>query len=62
LLDIVQKFREYLLSKDFVGIHTPKLNSGARRRGSCIQSTIQWPACRFDTISSVTQPNCYFEV
>jgi len=33
LPDVVQKFREFMLSKGFVGIHTPKLNAGFSEGG-----------------------------
>ncbi len=36
LTNIVQIFREFLVSKDFVGIHTPKLICGSSEGGSAV--------------------------
>jgi aspartyl-tRNA synthetase len=33
---VLQKFREYLSSKDFIGIHTPKLISGSSEGGAAV--------------------------
>ncbi|XP_066313475.1 aspartate--tRNA ligase 2, cytoplasmic-like, partial [Miscanthus floridulus] len=43
----VQKFREFLLSKDFVGIHTPKLISGSSEGGAAVFKLLYngQPAC-----------------
>lgn len=35
-MDITQKFREYLSSNDFIGIHTPKLISGSSEGGAAV--------------------------
>ena len=43
----MQKFREFLLSKDFVGIHTPKLISGSSEGGAAVFKLLYngQPAC-----------------
>jgi aspartyl-tRNA synthetase len=43
----VQKFRDFLLSKNFVGIHTPKLISGSSEGGAAVFKLLYngQPAC-----------------
>jgi aspartyl/asparaginyl-tRNA synthetase len=47
LLGDMQKFREYLLSKDFVGIHSPKLIGGSSEGGAAVFKLMYngQPAC-----------------
>jgi aspartyl/asparaginyl-tRNA synthetase len=47
LLDVMQKFREYMLSKDFVGIHSPKLIGGSSEGGAAVFKLMYngQPAC-----------------
>jgi aspartyl-tRNA synthetase len=43
----MQKFREYMLSKDFVGIHSPKLIGGSSEGGAAVFKLMYngQPAC-----------------
>jgi aspartyl-tRNA synthetase len=47
LLGVMQKFREYLLPKDFVGIHSPKLIGGSSEGGAAVFKLMYngQPAC-----------------